>query len=110
MLPAPLGEPFELIIGFPDPGAADLHDVTVDWGDGSPEPLAGVAGTTAAFSHTYAAAGAFAGDGDRRRRRRGPATDGFTATVVPFCGGFPVTIDAGALGAANRRWAPAAPM
>ncbi len=26
--PAPLGEPFELTVGFSDPGTADVHDVT----------------------------------------------------------------------------------
>ncbi len=95
---APLGGPFDLTIGFTDPGTADLHDVTVDWGDGSPADLLnGVAGNTAAFSHTYAAAGAFpvivtVNDGEG-----GSVTDDFTATVVPFCGGFPVTIDAATL-------------
>ncbi|MFH1331384.1 MAG: VanW family protein [Actinomycetota bacterium] len=99
---APLGEPFELLVAFSDSGATDLHDVVVDWGDGSPAGLlADVSGGSAAFSHTYVAGGAFpvvvtVDDGDG-----GSVTDDFTATVVPFCGGLPVTIDASALGPAS---------
>lgn len=98
---APLGGPFELTVTFTDPGAADLHDIVVDWGDGRTDALTGVTGDAAAFTHPFGAAGPFlvavtVDDGDG-----GSVTDDFTATVVPSCGGLPVTIDVVALGLAS---------
>jgi PKD repeat protein len=44
---------------FADPGTADTHTATVDWGDGSgPEPLA-LTGTTFTLDHVYAATGTY---------------------------------------------------
>ena len=58
----------------------------------------GVAGNTAAFSHTFATTGPFAVTVTVDDGEGGTVTGGFTATVVPFCGGSPVTIDAATLG------------
>lgn len=97
-VPAPLGEPFELTVGFNDPGTADRHDATVDWGDGSSADLVSdVVGNTAGFSHTYGTAGAYPVTVTVDDGEGGSATGGFVATVVPFCGGLPVTIDAAAV-------------
>ena len=71
----------------------------VDWGTAPRRTvLSGVEGNTAAFSHTYGTSGSFpvavtVDDGEG-----GTDTGGFLATVTAFCGGLPVTIDAGALG------------
>ncbi|MCU0281769.1 MAG: hypothetical protein MUE66_08135 [Acidimicrobiia bacterium] len=47
---APLGEAFELVVSFSDRSAPGLHDLTVDWGDGTaPDLLPGLAGTTASL-------------------------------------------------------------
>ena len=43
---------------FTDPGTADAHTATVDWGDGTSGPGT-VAGTTVTGSHAYAAAGTY---------------------------------------------------
>jgi Ca2+-binding RTX toxin-like protein len=90
---APLGAPFELVVHFTDPGSTDTHSVAVDWGDGASDLVGGVVGGLATLSHAYAARGSYpvsvvVDDGEG-----GTASGGFTASVVPFCGGLPVTID-----------------
>ena len=72
---------------FTDPGAADTHTATVDWGDGTVEALdvtAAAGGGTLAGRHTYAEAGRYAvavtvadDDGGRTRVSR-------TYTVSPI--------------------------
>jgi len=54
-----LSRPFELDIDFTDPGAFDVHSVTIDWDDGGlPEQLAVPAGTrTMTVEHQYGVAG-----------------------------------------------------
>ncbi|MBP1632294.1 MAG: hypothetical protein H6Q11_582, partial [Acidobacteria bacterium] len=94
---APLGQPFGLTVGFSDPGASDVHQVTVAWGDGASDVLAGVTGGAAQFSHTYAVAGPFTVTVTVDDGEGGVAAADFVATVVPYCGGLPVTIDAAAL-------------
>lgn len=47
-----------LQISFSDPGVADTHTATVDWGDGASQDLGAVT-SPSSVPHTYAAAGAY---------------------------------------------------
>jgi Tol biopolymer transport system component/PKD repeat protein len=52
----PPGTPVALSGSYTDPGTADSHTATVDWGDGTVDELA-LSGGQVAASHTYAAGG-----------------------------------------------------
>ena len=91
---APLRQQFRLAVAFADPGAADTHEVVVDWGDGAADRRAGVTGGAASLTHVYAAQKTYEAtvsvdDGDGGRD-----TAGFQVRVVLACGGLPVTIEA----------------
>jgi len=90
---APLGEPFGLLVTFNDPGAADRHRVTVDWGDGSADSQDEVVGGAASFAHTFATAGPHAATVTVDDGEGGTDSGAFLITAVPYCGGLPVTLD-----------------
>ncbi len=87
---------FGLGVSFTDPGAADAHRITVDWGDGTVDVAnLPIGERTPTVAHTY-------------RRRGGPyaasvtiediasgasSVRTFSATIVRACAGKPVTID-----------------
>ncbi len=94
---APLGGRFRLQVAFRDPGSADTHRVSVDWGDGVFREQERVTGGRAVLTHVYHSAGARSvlvrvDDGDG-----GTDEQHLIVTVAPFCGGKPVTIDLGSL-------------
>ena len=55
------GAPFKLSVPFTDPGSADTHSATIDWGDGSTEDAdvtpSDDGGGTVTGSHTYGSGG-----------------------------------------------------
>ncbi len=54
------GEPVRLSVTFTDPGLADTHSVTLDWGDGTPPvsfTIAPVGGRSFVRSHAYSVSG-----------------------------------------------------
>jgi PKD repeat protein len=68
---------------YTDPGAADTHTATVDWGDGNPTSAAVDPATrTVSASHTYAAAGTYPGQVCVTDDDGGTGCDGFSATVT----------------------------
>jgi hypothetical protein len=92
---APLGKMFRLAVTFTDPGAADIHRVAVEWGDGASGEQEGVAEGRATFTHTYRALGAYSVLVRVDDEEGGVDEARFTAEVTLTCGGKPVTIDVG---------------
>lgn len=60
LAPAGLGSATALDATFTDPGVADTHTATVDWGDGSAPTTSSVSGGAVSASHTYGAPGVYA--------------------------------------------------
>ncbi len=59
---ATITAPFSLTASFSDPGTADTHTASVDWGDGTTESVAvdqGAGSGTVGAEHAYAAAGTY---------------------------------------------------
>ena len=86
-----LDVPFSGAVDFTDPGTADTHTATVDWGDeAQPEDLGTV---TSGFEveHTYAAAGAYDVTVCVTDDDGGEGCATFTVTI--FDGGAPVAVD-----------------
>jgi hypothetical protein len=52
-------QPVQVAVAFSDPGAADTHDVTWDWGDSSSDTQVG-ASSPSVQDHTYGEAGVYA--------------------------------------------------
>lgn len=84
------GQEATLRVDVSDPGAADTHTYSVDWGDGSAPSTGEVTGGVVEASHTYAA-------GDVTAEVTVTDDDGGTATtqVGPFRVNTPPTADAG---------------
>jgi hypothetical protein len=97
---APLGGEFTIDIGFADPGTADTHTVTqIDWGDGDEDRNLAIpdGDRVARLTHTYDDEGTFRASLTIRDDDGGSDSASFGVTVGTGCGGYPVTIDVGAL-------------
>jgi PKD repeat protein len=53
------GEEYRLRASFTDPGSADTHSATIDWGDGTPNTVIDSATSPLALNHHYADAGRY---------------------------------------------------
>ena len=54
-----IGDSLTISPTFTDPGSADTHDASIDWGDGSPDTIINPAVSPLSGTHTYAGFGPF---------------------------------------------------
>ena len=78
---------------FTDPGTADTHTATIDWGDGTPVEAGTVGAGTVDGSHTYTAAGTYTVTVTVTDDDGGVDSDTFTVTVEAASNTPPVAID-----------------
>lgn len=53
------GEEYRLRASFTDPGSADTHSATIDWGDGTPKTVIDSATSPLAWNHRYTDTGRY---------------------------------------------------
>ncbi|MCP3974566.1 MAG: hypothetical protein GY720_08750, partial [bacterium] len=73
-------QPYTLILSASDPGTDTISDWTIDWGDGTVEPIAG---NPATASHTYAIPGDYAISAGAADEDGNYAAGGLNVTVDP---------------------------
>lgn len=89
------GSSYGTTVAFSDPGTADTHTATVDWGDGTPVQDVGAVTSGFSISHTYASAGTHAAEVCVTDDDGGSDCEGFMVTVTGDTGNGPPEVDAG---------------